>query len=96
MKEEADDSRFPGWRKYYNSYTIRGRANASKFWLSVYFLSYLVWKLKKKPPAPIPHIHEEESKLNTLPRTIVPQEQSQHAAQLFSDFKKLSVKSKDE
>ena len=45
-----DESKFTGWRKYYNSYTDKGRLGASVITLSFIGLgiAYLVFKPKKR------------------------------------------------
>ena len=46
----VDPSQFKGWRKYYSSYTVTGRAGASAITLGVVGvgLLYLILKPKKK------------------------------------------------
>lgn len=48
--EGIDESKFQGWRKYYNSYTRTGRAGASAITLGLVAVGvlYLIVKPKKK------------------------------------------------
>ncbi|CAH1397060.1 unnamed protein product [Nezara viridula] len=47
IEEPFDDPKYRGFQKYFNSYTIRGRSNWAKLWLSVYAGGFVLYKVIK-------------------------------------------------
>lgn len=52
--EPLDDPTLRGWRRHFNNYTVRGRANHAKLWLSVYAGLFLLYRATRDPAEKIP------------------------------------------